>query len=802
MIVEDYSEPEEFEDGTVLPGTGQVWGICTVGEHGEAEQTGAPGVCTCPLTWGSMDDDDYIAVSGWIVVSDLDGAQGTGVQGRLLAAYWGGRLWLQLATVNNVTGDNDSETDNVTGVGYIGEVGEFGELVETQGRAVRPQVLICPMTERDSYLKTPSGEWRGDLYWEVLANFCYSENGHVYDQDAAGVWVPAQCWRVTIWMVPVDGMLCFYATRSPYLTSDLRTYAPFANRLSRSAWGLPYEAAGYDLTGLNDNGGPWYGYYCALLPWEAEGAEPVSLEDGACVDAVGACGANGYVGDADDAPDTVPPAALHPGVQVCARDHYTGPWGLAYYNACYGVFWHENKRPTSNDLYGVDTWAEAVRQSLTGTSGVLVDRQPTQQFRFDAASIEGAGRMLGYTAGSVVPGDAVWPPNGPAYRMLTQSEITTPNGTLYLGIAGTETDGVLLTASMYAEPVTWADPESTADAPEIGGQLPDGDQPVQPDGDGAGGSGGGGGSGSGGDTGDPDAWPPAVGSLPDGIYLTGGSGVSVSAEQQIDRDSDGRVSNIRYSFTISAGNKQYSGNLNFSVAVQLTVSGGGSYTVWGNDETMYYGFSSETSSTVTWASSYIGGGGDPTTSTVSTTVSATARITINISDGTADSESAPTSNILSVNKSGGRRRTCVGGIERYFDIYTVSLNNDTLKTIAENAALNAAGSVQATLENSSVTGSNSGPPSPPTVSASVQGVTVSGSSGGDSSITGCMSGTISGLITPSGTGSISIAGSGSWLYDDDSGDGGDGGDGGEPTQSRATGSISGTITVKLQSKSF
>lgn len=797
MIVEDYSEPEEFVDGTVLPGTGQVWDICTVGEHGEAEQPGAPGVCTCPLTWGSMDDDDYGAVTGWVVVSDLDGAQGTGVQGRLLAAYWGDKIWLKLDPSNDATGDDDTEADNPTGSGYVGEVGEFGELVETQCRAVRPQVLICPMTERDSYLNTPSGEWRGDLYWEVLANFCYSENGHVYDQDASGVWGEAQCWRVTIWVVPMDDMLCFYTTRSPYLTEDLRTYSPFANRLVHSAWGLPYEAAGYDLSRLNDNGGPWYGYYCALLPWEEEETETENLGAGDCVSAIGACGVAGHVGDADEAPDAVFPAALHPSVHVCARDHYTGPWGLAYYNACYGVYWGQAARPTATDLYGVDTWAEAVRQSLTGTSGVLVDRQPTQQFRFDAASIEGGGRLMGYSAGAVMPGEAVWPPNGPAYRMLTQEALQTPNGNLYLGIAGTATDGVLLTASMYAEPVTWADPEV---GNVSGGSEPEGGV-TSPSGGGAGGAGGSGGSGDddtigGAGDGDPIGWPPALATLDSGYFFEAGDGVKITYERTTTRDADGLVETIGYDFSVSINVAIYTASTNYAVGINLSTSNGGSYTVFGSSQTMYYGLDG---ATVIWRSSYIGGDDLSKTSTVTTTVTGQIRVTATPGTGTANSESIPESNILTITKTGRRRRTCVGGVTRWFDIYSISLNTNQLRGISLNVGYRAVSSASISVNPSSVTGSNSGPPSAPTVRAASGSVSATHSnpySGYPTSVTGFLPVSITGQHSSVDSGSVTISGSASWQYDDGTDEDGN------PTQSYANGSISGTITVKLQSKSF
>lgn len=815
--IEEWTDTEiDRESLSMSLGSGQAYHeVGNVNDCGLLEHPVGPGVCNCPPMWGSCDDADYSNVTGWIVVTDLDGAAGAGVQGRLLAAYWNGKLWLKFDTSNDATGDDDVDEEVHGGAGIVGDVGDALELLERPGRAMRPNLLICPIEARENYLRTNSGGWRGDLYWEVLANYCYSESGHVYDQNADGGWGDAQCWRVTIWMIVVDDVLCFWTSRSAYLTDDLKAYAPFASRLSHSAWGLPYDAAGYDLHALNENGGPWYGYYCALLPWEADGTDPVDLAEDDVVEATGPQGLSNYIGEVPD--DGMLPQAtgeVTTGIQVCGRVHNSGPWGIAYWNAHYGSYWPFAIRPGATDLYQEESWEAAIRRSLTGDSlDPTYKANGIADFVFDARSVEGRGILPGYTAGAVVPDQ--WQPNGPDYVMVAYGELTTPNGTLYLGISGSMVDGVLLTASAYAEPVTWADPDP--DTPNPPHYNPPGDitPPIGPGAGGGGGSGGSGsgGGGSGGGSGDdepdsdPVGWPPALTSLPDGIYLTAGSGVNVSATQQIDRDSDGRVSNIRYKFTLSAAQKKYTGQINLTVSVQLTVSGGGSYTVWGIDETMYYGFSSETSSTVTWASSYIGGGGDPTTSTVSTTVSATARTTINISDGTADSESVPTSNILNVNKTGGKRRTCVGGIERYFDIYTVSLNNDTLKTIAENAALNAAGSVQATLENSSVTGSNSGPPSPPTVSASVQGVTVSGSSGGDTSITGCMSGIITGTITPSGTGSISISGSGSWLYDDeseggDSGGGGDGGENSEPTQSRANGSISGNITVTVQSTTF
>lgn len=829
MIIAPYQEPTPWDNSTsdwhIEPGSGRALYLGTAGASGLLNtRTGI--TPAAPLTWGTRDNPDYSTVTGWITVTDLDGAGGEHIPGRLLAAYWQGRIWLKLDPESSGTDTDPSSTDAANGDGiYLGSAGIGGLPVHTSARPVYPPLYICPIDQRLAYLKTTDGQWRADLNWEVLANYHYSETGHVYDpstdSDGNEVWGEAQSWRVTIWIIPVGNIICYHTTRSPYLTNDLKQYAPFANRMQCSAWGLPYDASGYDLNTLNNSGGPWQGYYSSLLPWESDGTTPASSDATA---ALGSLGTQHYLGTAAHTPGLSTPQTMASPVTVCARKHASGPWGLAYWNAHYGAYWPLPTRPTASDLYSVTTWDEAVERSLMDGTEFITHTQTAQEFRFDPASIEGRGILYGYSAGYVTPGINDWPPNAPPYEILTSNNLTTPNGKLHLVIAGTAADGVLLTASAYAEPVTWADPDP--DNPNPPHYNPPGDitPPIGPGAGGGGGSGGSGsgGGGSGGGSGDdepdsdPVGWPPALTSLPDGIYLTAGSGVSISATQHIDRGSDGRVSNIRYNFTISAGQKKYTGQINLTVSVQLTVSGGGSYTVWGNDETMYYGFTSDTSSTVTWASSYIGGGSDPTTSTVSTVISATANSTVTLSGGSADSESVPSSNILKITKSSSQRRVCVGGVERYFNIYTVALDDTKIKSLAENAARRAAESMTATLENSSVTGSNSGPPGPPTVSATVQSITISGSSGtGEESITGCLPGTITGTITPSGTGSISISGSGSWLYDDESGggdsgeedsgeenSGGDGGENSEPTQSRATGSISGTITVKLTPQSF
>lgn len=313
-----------------------------------------------------------------------------------------------------------------------------------------------------------------------------------------------------------------------------------------------------------------------------------------------------------------------------------------------------------------------------------------------------------------------------------------------------------------------------------------------------GGGGGGGGGGSGADDDDPTDWPPTRPTLDSGIYLKEGSGVSIQATQDIRRDSEGNVRDIIYTFTLSIAPQKFTAQTSYAATLNLSTSNGGSYSAFGKSCTMYYGFSaasySGSSATVTYKSSYMYGDSDPKSATVQVRLNGKLTVTARASRGSATSKQLPTSNILTFSATGGRRRVCTGGVTKDFTIYTVSLNTAKLRGIALNAAYRAVASAQATVTPPSVSGSNSGEPSGgPSVSAAVQTLTPTHTNPYTSyatSVTGCLPVTITGIHEASGSASASVSGSAGWTYDE--------GD----SQQRGSGSISGSFSVRLNTKSF
>lgn len=314
-----------------------------------------------------------------------------------------------------------------------------------------------------------------------------------------------------------------------------------------------------------------------------------------------------------------------------------------------------------------------------------------------------------------------------------------------------------------------------------------------------GGGGGGGGGGSGADDDDdPSDWPPTRPTLDSGIYLKEGSGVSIQATQDIRRDSEGNVRDIIYTFTLSIAPQKFTAQTAYTATLNLSTSNGGSYTAFGKSCTMYYGFSAASyrgaSATVTYKSSYMYGDSDPKSATVQVRLNGKLTVTARASRGSATSKQLPTSNILNFSATGGRRRVCTGGVTKDFTIYTVSLNTAKLRGIALNAAYRAVSSAQATVIPPSVSGSNSGEPSGgPSVSAAVQTLTPTHTNPYTSyatTVTGCLPVTITGIHEASGSASASISGSAGWTYDEGN------------SRLRGSGSISGSFSVRLNTKSF
>ncbi len=784
MEEEAYMEPgsyaEEGDSWAVQPGSGIAYPVATAQACGlpSTRLGGAPAYA--PLAWGSMAAAEYEQVTGWQVVTDLDGAGGQYIAGRLMAAWWGGRVWLKLTTETSSAEGAEDAAEPPSGAGYVGMASSCDLPADAPSRAVLPQLYICPMDAREDYLKTEQGAWRADVFWEVLANYSYHPEEGVWQALESGGYAYKQAMRVTIWAVACGNVLCFHTTASPMYTDDLEGAAPVAARLAHSAWGLPYEMTGYDLDALTAEGGPFSPFWCAQLPWELDSTTPATLDDSLTQQpALGGMGTENYLGTADDSPAgrMTPPAIAAP-VHICGRFHFGGPWGIALrqvvwpweYGAVYGDL------PSVYDFTGYDTWLDAVQGYMVDAAEPQDHAESAQDYCFDPASIEGKGVLMGYCVGWYTPGTDAWPPTAAPYEVLTAAELASPHGRFFLAIAGTSADGVLLTASCFAEPGPDGggdDPDPTP-APGPGpepGPVPDpepnptpGPGPWNPPGPSP-------------DPDDPDDPDPGPGAewLAPGYYFTGGKGIKVTADRTTVRV-DGEVTAIRYDFAIDVTQHDLfaTASTRYKATVNMATSNGDSYDFNGTSCTMYYGFTASSYegsvATVSWKSSYMYSDTDSKTTTAYTYVVGEVVVAADFpQSGAATSESVPTSNILAIRDTGRTTTRSSGGKKRLFHVYTIALKWGTLKGIMLRKALSHTPRIQ--VSSASATGTNGGPPDPPTVTASAGTVAVAHANGYSdfpASVTGCLIPSLAADYsgTANGTTGVSARGSSTWLHGD------------------------------------
>lgn len=807
MIIEEYKEPQEFaEEGEswhIEPGSGTAFGLGTATACGRttARCGGAPAYA--PLSWGSCEAAEYAQVTGWEVVTDLDGAGGVHVPGRLLAAYWQGKIWLKLSKDGEVPpADGTGVPEGCCGAGYVGRAGAGGLVHDAPGRAVLPQVYLCPMDGREAFLKTEDGRWRGDVWWEVLANYIYHpEKGDVVKDPAGGVgYAWKNAYRVTIWVVACGNVLCFYTTRSWYMTEDLQRTAPYAERMKWSAWGVPYELHGEESRAAYEKaGGPFAPCWCARLPWEAEGTEPVMETEGAVVqEAVGMRGTENFLGRVGTVPGFDAPVAMAVPVSVCGRFHYGKMYGAAWLAMGWTV------APTVQEATGYETWSAAVRGFLVDEAAAIDHTETAQDYRFDPVSIEGKGVSFGYQVGWYTPGPEAWPEVAPPYELLAAERLESPYGALYLAIAGTTADGVLLTASCFAEPCEGMDdpenpnppgPYPPGPFPPI--PIPDPDPPEPEPGPGP----------SPGPgpwfppTPDPDPDPdpdtPGGTTLEDGYFYTAGKGVAIRATRTNVKNAEGKVVGIEFGFDIDVTDESlvWNAKVRYEAEVQLGTSNGGSYTYKGKSCTMFYGFSASSyngvRATLNWKSSHMYGDTDPKSCTVRAVVGGAVTVVAQFpQSGWADSESLAKSNILSFRNTGRKKMYSTNGVKRYFKIYTVTLKKGVLKGIALRKALEH--SPQITVSPESVSGTNTGEPSGGPVVTAEAGTAKPAHSNdyadSPAAVTGCMPAEFAADFEGDAVASsVAVSGSASWHYD--------------PNESEGSGSIDGEFKVSLKNHS-
>ncbi|MBQ8900053.1 MAG: hypothetical protein IJY72_03775, partial [Akkermansia sp.] len=508
----------------------------------------------------------------------------------------------------------------------------------------------------------------------------------------------------------------------------------------------------------------------------------------------GLMGTENFLGCAGVVPGVLAPAAMAAPVSVCGRFHYSGRYGAGR------VALGGTDAPTVELATGYSSWSAAVRGLLIDEAAPIGHTETAQDYRFGPASIEGKGVSFGYCVGWYTPGDEVWPAVAPPYELLAAEQLESPYGKLYLALAGSTADGVLLTASCFAEPPAGADdpdnptpgpgPDPEPPGPIIDPPTPEpepgpgpwyppgGDDDDDEDDDDDGGGGGG-------------------TTLEDGYYYTAGAGVAIRATRTNVKDANNKVVGIQFGFDIDVTEEDlfWTAATRYRAEVQLSTSNGGSYTYRGETCTMYYGFSASSyegiRATLNWRSSWMHSDSDPKSCTVRAVVTGTMTVAAQFpQSGWADSESMAQSNILSFKDTGRQRMYSTNGVKRYFKIYTVSLKKGVLKGIALRKALEAA--PQMTVSPGSASGSNSGEPSGgPTVTASAGSVTPAHSndySGSPASVTGCMPAEFAADFTADRDSSVAVSGSASWHYD--------------PDEASASGSIDAEFTVSLQDQSI
>lgn len=783
---------EEYKDEVRQPGSqswavpqraGSAYALGSCGGDGwPFRQGGQPGAA--PVEWGAEEDADYSKVTGWVVVTDLAGKSGDEavLEGHLLAAYWGGKIWLKLQAGKGAgegAGDSAGESgepeeeDAPDGSACLGCCGEDGWIQSAPRRPVYPSFYICPMDEREEYLKTAEGQWRADVDWEVLANYNYVETKSwiLYDSKADKV-IFASDRMTTIWIIPVGNIICFYTTSFERYAgnewdSPLNTPSQF---MLYSAFGRPYAGDGADAGPMEV--GPFYPYRCAPLPWEEEGAAPFTLPDGETLCAAGGTlGTEGLAGRAmeDGLAAGIPPS-MAPGLYICPRYHTSNYLGIWWPLAGNVVLAFEPF--SAADATGYGTWLDACGHYIIDDINTSWWFENGQDYLFDPWAVEAQGLCPGYdNAGHFTKGGTDWPQAtiSDSYKKLASLSLPVGSSghTLHLVIAGAETPDALLTSSLFATEMGNRDMDDG---------LSEDSNVKDPSGGGYGGAGS--------DQEDDDDSSPL-----DGYYYEAGSGgVRISSKRQVSAD------DVTYTFTISvSGTSSASQGLSWEVQAKLTTKNGGSYTYNGQNVDMYYGFGSSTagtSVTLNYKASFLYGDDDPKECTCTLTLTSSASLTASF-PGTAtltSDDAPPGSSLFSFTPSGKSRYVMLrNGQRKKFAIYSISLSTTTLQQLMRGKAI-AQAPTSATITPGSVSGSG-GNTSAPTVNGSISKTTLR-TQGSSINSEGFLAPAIQAVYNQA-SGSISVSGGGSWHYDE----GVD--EEGNPVAAATSGSISGSFTIKI-----
>lgn len=690
-------------DSFALPArAGSAYCVGSAGADGSVLPGGGP-PCAAPLAWGAEASPDYARVEGWAVVADLGDRTPAGRQaglapGRLLAAYWGGRLWLKLQAGSGeaAPGDGGAGAEQAAeplpdGGGALGAAGEEGFADNAPARAVCPPFHICPMGSSEAFLRDADGLWRADVAWEPLANFSAHGTAPFIAEDGS----VGNDLRITIWVIPVGNILCFYTTASPRLQGGLPAAA--ADRLAASDFGRAYPA------GTSARGGPFSPFWCALLPWEGEGAESRAAEPDGDALAVQAGGCPGSLGLAGICPEdglgAGAPAAMAPGAFFCARWHSSELCGL------YGIVFGQTVAQPFEELSGGLPCLEACKANISGSFSPPWQYETTDEYRFDPWAAEAFGVEMGLCAGHYVCDASLWPAVAGPFETLASLSLPQPKGrTLHLAIGGATAGDALLTASAFAEE-TGADDDTAAAEPGAGGgpSASGGGGEALPPGE---------------DGGDDDAtgW--------DSIAYTAGKGVAVSAV----RTAAG--GHVAYRFSIRVQPAAYAAQAELAVSLPLSTANGGSYSYHGQACTMYYGFaSSEAGSraTLNFKSSYSYSDADPKACTCTQTVRTPLSAQVSFAPLSVSSDDPLLScGVLAVRPTGRRVGYLLStGARQWFRVYSVSAKPGAMRqaVLGRACAALAANPPAAGVFPASITGS-AGPIAGPAVSAGAPAIAV------------------------------------------------------------------------------
>lgn len=213
---------------------------------------------TMPPTWGGEEDPDYGSVTGWVKVCDVI-EQPKLV---LLAALWGGRLWLKFSESESAPSTPEGVFIETTELPLYQPAVYVAQNAANRGQGLPQGWLLADAETARTAPLTKEGKWRADIEIAPLCTFVLPKNGET---------------MITLWVWTVDGVIGFSRTERelsfavgyrPGYGSDWMQRNSYASvgrdGLTREEW---QEA---------DSAGGGLGPRTAEAPWGAESFEAPS----------------------------------------------------------------------------------------------------------------------------------------------------------------------------------------------------------------------------------------------------------------------------------------------------------------------------------------------------------------------------------------------------------------------------------------------------------------------------------------------------------------------------------------------